>query len=160
MLYIILYYIIYHISDIIYYILYIIYYVLCIIYYISYIIYYILYIIYYISYIIYFSTFFKSFFWAIFELLMSPTSPEHLISYCLSLWSWFLIIWEGLVWFLDFWKTSHFCRVVSSHSRRFWLDTASLNLLVFLNSVLDTQDDLKPPITQYNICCTHKKRLD
>ena len=129
-------------------------------YYILYIIYNILYIIYHISYIIYFSTFFKSFFWAIFELLMSPTSPEHLISYCLSLWSWFLIIWEGLVWFLDFWKTSHFCQVVCSHSRLFWLDTASLNLLVFLNSVLDSQNDLKPPIIQYNICCAYKKRLD
>ena len=91
---------------------------------------------------------------------MSPTPPEHLISYCFRLWSWFLIIWEGLVWFLDFWKTSHFCRVVYPHSRRFWKDTASLKLLVFLNSVLDTQNDLKPTIIQYNICCTYKKRLD
>ena len=32
--------------------------------------------------------------------------------------------------------------------------------LIFLNSVLDTQNDLKPTIIQYNICCTYKKRLD
>ena len=32
--------------------------------------------------------------------------------------------------------------------------------LIFLNSVLDTQNDLKPTIIQYNICCTYKKRQD
>ena len=32
--------------------------------------------------------------------------------------------------------------------------------LIFLNSDLDTQNDLKPTIIQYNICCTYKKRLD
>ena len=71
--------------------------------------------VYYISYIIYFFSFHKWFFdflevnfWPIFELLMSPTPPKHLISYCFRLWSWFLIIWEGLTLFLDFWKMSRF----------------------------------------------------
>ena len=87
-----------------------------IIYYIYYIIYYILYIIYHISYTFHHfisdflrcEDFLEVHFWPIFELLMTPTPPEHLISYCLRLWTWFLIIWEGLVWFLDFWKTSRF----------------------------------------------------
>ena len=64
-----------------------------IIYHILYIIYYILYIIYHISYT--FHHFISDFlrcedflevrFWPIFELLMTPTPPEHLISYCLRL---------------------------------------------------------------------------
>ena len=38
---------------------------------------------------------------------MTPTPPEHLISHCFRLWTWSLIIWEGLVfWFL---KKEPFC---------------------------------------------------
>ena len=63
------------------------------IYYIYYIIYYILYIIYHISYTFHHfisdflrcEDFLEVHFWPIFELLMTPTPPEHLISYCLRL---------------------------------------------------------------------------
>ena len=84
--------------------------IIYIIYIILYIIYYILYIMYHILFSFYkwFFDFLEVNFWPIFELLMSPTPPEHLISYCFRLWSWFLIIWEGLAQFLDFWKVSRF----------------------------------------------------
>ena len=90
---------------------------------------------------------------------MTPTPPENLISHCFRLWTWSLIIWEGLVfWFL---KNELFCvgwyppiPAAFDEIPPVW------NRLVFFNSVLDTQNDLKPPINQYDICCTYKKRLD
>ena len=90
---------------------------------------------------------------------MTPTPPEHLISHCFRLWTWSLIIWEGLVFL--FLKNEPFCvgwyppiPAAFDEIPPVW------NRLIFFNSVLDTQNDLKPPINQYDICCTYKKRLD
>ena len=70
---------------------------------------------------------------------MTPTPPEHLISHCFRLWTWSLIIWEGLVfWFL---KKEPFCvgwyppiPAAFDEIPPVW------NRLVFFKSVLDTQN--------------------
>ena len=70
---------------------------------------------------------------------MTPTPPENLISHCFRLWTWSLIIWEGLVfWFL---KNELFCvgwyppiPAAFDEIPPVW------NRLVFFKSVLDTQN--------------------
>ena len=90
---------------------------------------------------------------------MTPTPLENLISHCFRIWTWSLIIWEGLVFL--FLENELFCvgwyppiPAAFDEIPPVW------NRLVFFNSVLDAQNDLKPPINQYDICCTYKKRLD
>ena len=139
------------------------------IYYIYYIIYYILYIIYHISYtflhfisdFLRFEDFLEVHFWAIFALLMSPTPPwtPNIILF------WALVVifnhLGGVGTIFRFLKSESFSkRSYTPKSVAFGRIRGFSKRLIFLNSVLDTQNDLKPTIIQYNICCTYKKRLD
>ena len=122
-------------------------------------------IIYYISYIIYFSSFYKWFLemWRFFG---SPFLADFWTSddpY--TPWTPNIILFEALNVILDhlggfgmvfrflksesFWKRSYTPKSVAFGRIR-----GFSKRLIFLNSVLDTQNDLKPTIIQYNICCT------
>ena len=139
--------------------------------YILYILYYILYIIYYISYIIYFSSFYKWFLemWRFFgspfladfwtsDDPYTPWTPNIILSEALNVILDHLGGFGMVFRFLkseSFWKRSYTPKSVAFGQIR-----GFSKRLIFLNSVLDTQNDLKPTIIQYNICCTYKKRLD
>ena len=108
-----------------------------------------------------FEDFLEVHFWAIFALLMSPTPPwtPNIILF------WALVVifnhLGGVGTIFRFLKSESFSkRSYTPKSVAFGRIRGFSKRLIFLNSVLDTQNDLKPTIIQYNICCTYKKRLD
>ena len=108
-----------------------------------------------------FEDFLEVHFWAIFALLMSPTPPwtPNIILF------WALVVifnhLGGVGTIFRFLKSESFSkRSYTPKSVAFGRIRGFSKRLIFLNSDLDTQNDLKPTIIQYNICCTYKKRLD
>ena len=108
-----------------------------------------------------FEDFLEVHFWAIFALLMSPTPPwtPNIILF------WALVVifnhLGGVGTIFRFLKSESFSkRSYTPKSVAFGRIRGFSKRLIFFNSDLDTQNDLKPTIIQYNICCTYKKRLD